>query len=101
MNTTGTLIIDLVALFHQLVKIPDTVKVWKSIISMVSKTIDHVERVDFVADSYTVNISPVKWGEHTQRGESAVIRNKSLRSKTAANFKDKILQNPESNTRMI
>ena len=67
LNATGTLIVDLVALFHQLVKIPETyVKVCNSIISMVSKTIDHVERVDFVADCYTVNISPIKRGEHIQ-----------------------------------
>ena len=102
LNATGTLIVDLVALFHQLVKIPETyVKVCNSIISMVSKTIDHVERVDFVADCYTVNISPIKRGEHIQRGESAQITIKSLTSKTAANFKERILRNPENKTRLI
>ena len=101
-NATGTLIVDLVALFHQLVKIPETyVKVCNSIISMVSKTIDHVKRVDFVADCYTVNISPIKRGEHIQRGESAQITIKSLTSKTAANFKERILRNPENKAGLI
>ena len=85
LNATGTLVIDLVSLFHQLVetKKNNYEQICKRIISMVSTVIDRVERVDFVADNYTKNISPIKKGEHAMRGESDPIIIKSLKSKAA------------------
>ena len=61
----------------------------------------HVDRVYFVADNYTVYVSPIKKGEHAARGESNSIIIKSLTSKTAANFKERILRNPTNKTRLV
>ena len=71
LNATGTLVIDLVSLFHQLVetKKNNYEQICKRIISMVSTVIDRVERVDFVADNYTKNVSAVK-KENTRCGVS-------------------------------
>ena len=101
-NATGTVIIDLIALCHQLVNIPDRYdKICALLISMVKKVICDVDRVDFVADNYTVYVSPIKKGEHAARGESNSIIIKSLTSKTAANFKERILRNPTNKTRLV
>ena len=103
LNAAGTLVIDLVSLFHQLVetKKNNYEQICKRIISMVSTVIDRVERVDFVADNYTKNISPIKKGEHAMRGESDPIIIKSLKSKAAKEFKEPILRNATNKTRLI
>ena len=71
------------------------------LISMIKKIVDDVERVDFVADNYSVNVSPIKKGEHAARGESQQIEIKSLTSKIPANFKERILRNPTNKTRLV
>ena len=62
-NERGTVIIDLdlIAMFHRIVRFPDTyAKIYRMLICMLKKIINDVERVDLVADNYTVNISPIK-----------------------------------------
>ena len=103
-NPFNSLIIDLIALFHQLTSLLPTLEsVMKKVVDSICRiyTPNKVMRIDLVADNYTKDVSVINKGERSARGSSAALEMKSLKAKTPRDFRERILLNSANKTRIV
>ena len=100
---SGTLIIDVISLFHTIGTTPSKFKDYiESVITKVKSLIPTgCNRIDFVADNYLHEVSPIKKNEQNARGLSERYEIKSLKTTCPDRFRERMFRNPHNKSRLI